>query len=156
MKGIEKDQNRFATTRWRNFSAHEVLRQRKAPPPSCFVSYAGYEGALREHKTSYKGPIIPYWESLHILCDMSVTQNNTNPYLNKEKVKLYLHLATVSDVSEYLLKITAFCLFLKTSISLLRLRLNPANTNIIRLCLNNCSEDNLSINRPLKYLLTIR
>ena len=26
------------------------------------------------------------------------TQNNTNPYLNKEKVKLYLHLPTVSDV----------------------------------------------------------
>ena len=61
------------------------------------------------------------------------TQNNTNPYLNKEKVKLYLHLATVSDVSEYRLKIKDFCLFLKTSISLLRLRLNPANTNIIRL-----------------------
>ena len=84
------------------------------------------------------------------------TQNNTNPYLNKEKVKLYLHLSTVSDVLEYCLRITAFCLFLKTSISLLRLRLNPANTNIIRLCLNNCSQDNLSINRPLKYLLTIR
>ena len=61
------------------------------------------------------------------------TQNNTNPYLNKGKVKLYLHLATVSDVLEYRLKIKAFCLFLKTSISLLRLRLNPANTNIIRL-----------------------
>ena len=132
MKGVEKDQNRFATTRWRKFSAHEVLRQRKAPPPSCFVSYAGYEDVLREHKTSYTGPIMPYWESLHILCDMSVTQNNTNPYLNKEKVKLYLHLSTVSDVLEYCLRITAFCLFLKTSISL-RLRLNPENTNIILL-----------------------
>ena len=60
------------------------------------------------------------------------TQNNTNPYLNKGKVKLYLHLATVSDVLEYCLKIKAFCLFLKTSISLLRLKLNPANNNIIR------------------------
>ena len=60
------------------------------------------------------------------------TQNNTNPYLNKEKVKLYLHLSTVSDVLEYCLRITAFCLFLKTSISL-RLRLNPENTNIILL-----------------------
>ena len=95
---------------------HKVLRQRKAQPPSCFVSYAGYEDALREHKTSYKGPIIPYWES----------------YLNKEKVKLYLHLSTVSDVLEYCLRITAFCPFLKTSISL-RLRLNPENTSIILL-----------------------
>ena len=60
------------------------------------------------------------------------TQYNTNPYLNKEKVKLYLHLSTVSDVLEYCLRITAFCLFLKTSISL-RLRLNPENTNIILL-----------------------
>ena len=60
------------------------------------------------------------------------TQNNTNPYLNKEKVKLYLHLSTVSDVLEYCLRITAFCPFLKTSISL-RLRLNPENTNIMLL-----------------------
>ena len=61
------------------------------------------------------------------------TQYNTKPYLNKGKRKLYLHLATFSDVLEYCLKIKAFCLFLKTSISLLRLKLNPANTNIIRL-----------------------
>ena len=58
------------------------------------------------------------------------TQNNTN--LNEEKVKLYLHLSTVSDVLEYYLRITAFCPFSKTSISL-RLRLNPENTNIILL-----------------------
>ena len=45
---------------WRVFSAQELLRQRKAPPPSSFVSYAGYEDALREHKTGYKGHTILY------------------------------------------------------------------------------------------------
>ena len=79
MKGVEKDQNRFATTRRQKFSAHEVLRQRKTPPPSCFVSYAGYEDALREHKTSYKGPIILYWESLHILCHIHEKQYQPLP-----------------------------------------------------------------------------
>ena len=109
---------------------------------------------LRNTRSATKAPL--YYTGKVYIYSVIYTQYNTNPYLKKGKVKLYLHLATVSDVSEYLLKITAFCLFLKTSISLLRLRLNPANTNIIRLCLNNCSEDNLSINRPLKYLLTIR
>ena len=79
MKGIEKDQNRFATTRWRKFSAHELLRQRKAPPTSCFVSYAGYEDALRENKAAFKGPIILYWESLHILCHMHAIQYQPLP-----------------------------------------------------------------------------
>ena len=79
MKGVEKDQNRFATTRRQKFSAHEVLRQRNAPPPSCFVSYVGYEDALREHKTSYKGPIMPYWESLHILCHIHAKQYQALP-----------------------------------------------------------------------------
>ena len=79
MKGIEKGQTRFATTRRRKLSAHELLDQRKAPPPSCFVSYAGYEDALREHKTSYKGPIIPYWESLQVLCHIHAIQYQPLP-----------------------------------------------------------------------------
>ena len=34
----------------------------------CFVSYAGYEDALREHKTSYKGPKVlgKFTYTLHI------------------------------------------------------------------------------------------
>lgn len=79
MKGIEKDQNRFATTRWRKFSAHELLHQRKAPPPSCLVSYAGHEDALREHKTGYKGPITLYWESLHIFYHIHAKQYQPLP-----------------------------------------------------------------------------
>ena len=53
--------------------------------------------------------------------------------LNKEKEKLYLHLPPVSDVLEleYFLKITAFCLFSRTQVSLLRLKSNPGITNII-------------------------
>ena len=78
-----------------------------------------------------KAPL--YYNGKVYIYSVIYTQYNTNPYLKKGKVKLYLHLATVSDVLEYCLKIKAFCLFLKTSISLLRLRLNPANTNIIRL-----------------------
>ena len=86
---------------------------------------------LGNTRPATKAPLY-YIEKVYIY-SVICTQYNTNPYLNKEKVKLYLHLATVSDVSEYGLKITAFCLFLKTWISLLRLKLNPANTNIIRL-----------------------
>ena len=86
---------------------------------------------LGNTRPATKAPL--YYIGKVYIYSLIYTQYNTNPYLNKGKVKLYLHLATVSDVSEYYLKITAFCLFLKTSISLLRLRLNPANTNIIRL-----------------------
>ena len=85
---------------------------------------------LGNTRPATKAPLY-YIEKVYIY-SVICTQYNTNPYLNKGKVKLYLHLATVSDVLEYCLKIKAFCLFLKTSISLLRLKLNPANNNIIR------------------------
>ena len=131
-KAKEKDQNRFATT----------LAGRNPARTSCYANENHYhrlvssvmqvmKTRLGNTRPATKAPL--YHIGKVYTYSVIYTQYNTNPYLNKGKVKLYLHLATVSDVLEYCLKITAFCLFLKTSISLLRLRLNPANTNIIRL-----------------------
>ena len=85
---------------------------------------------LRNTRSATKAPL--YYTGKVYIYSVIYTQYNSNPYLNKGKVKLYLHLATRTDLLEYCLKITAFWLFLKTSISL-RLRLNPENTNIILL-----------------------
>ena len=86
---------------------------------------------LGNTRPATKAPL--YYNGKVSIYSVIYRQYNTNPYLNKGKVKLYLHLSTVSDVLEYRLKITAFFLFLKTSISLLHLKVNPANTNIIGL-----------------------
>ena len=120
MKGIEKDQNRFATTRWRKFIGTRCYANVKHHHRLVSSVMQGMKTRLGNTRPATKAPL--YY----------IGKVYTYPYLNKEKVKLYLHLSTVSDVLEYCLKITAFCLFLKTSISL-RLRLNPENTNIILL-----------------------
>ena len=130
MKGIEKDQNRFATTRWRKFIGTRCYANVKHHHRLVSSVMQVMKTRLGNTRPATKAPLCHIGKVYTY--SVIYTQNNTNPYINKEKVKLYLHLSTVSDVLEYCLRITAFCLFLKTSISL-RLRLNPENTNIILL-----------------------
>ena len=64
-------------------SLGEIQRARAATPTKTTTTvlfrHAGYEDALREHKTSYKGPIILYWESLHMLCHIHAIQYQPLP-----------------------------------------------------------------------------
>ena len=130
MKGIEKDQNRFATTSWLKFIGTRCYANVKHHHRLVSSVMQVMKTRLGNTRPAKKAPL--YHIGKVYTYSVIYTQNNTNPYINKEKVKLYLHLSTVLDVLEYCLRITAFCLFLKTSISL-RLRLNPESTNIILL-----------------------
>ena len=124
MKGVEKDQNRFAPTRTRCYANVKHHHRLVSSVMQVMKTRLGNTRPATKAPLCHIGKVYIY--------SVIYTQNNTNPYLNKEKVNLYLHLSTVSDVLEQCLRITAFCLFLKTSISL-RPRLNPENTNIILL-----------------------